>query len=362
MLPKKDNSNSYEFLQLKKAICEKLGFSIKTTPDCIKLHELILDADVGYISVTTLYRIFLNSSKTKPYQSTINILYKYLGFHNQEEFISYVDNQTNQSKIQFKERDNFKNELLYHCINLNAFKPIDNLFDTLKEAQVFERKKNAFHLFDCLQKINNPVPFFKRFSKNEFVREEFYEEGFDPAFRIKGYEVGFEFYLDGINPYNNYKDLQDYIFGKTVLFRHCFLQKDYVNALKLGDQLYCQLSISQNELDKINIFPRMRFMVYKLWFLLISQSHRSIVNDYLEGMLSYCKKNYSITDSDKNKILYYNFVEGLLFVPRSDIYHDRLKEIFLTEFNSLPKSLVHKHIKHSLPYFEPNGLLLIRPL
>ncbi len=361
MPPRIFDANSYEFLQLKVEIYDKIGFKINNTSDCIKLHELILAADVGYISVTTLYRIFLNSSKTKPYQNTINILYKYLGFQNQEEFIKHIDTQNNPSKTQVKEKEYNKNELLYHCIDLHAFKPLDNLFDSLKKSRVSERKKIAFELFDCLQKINNPIPFFKWFSKNEFVRKEFYEEGFDPTFRIKGYDIGFDYYLSGINPYSNLNNLQDYIFAKTVLFRHYFLQKDYIKSLKLGEELYCRLFISKNDLEEVHMFPRVRFQVYKLWFLLLKQSPSSIVHDYIEELLLYCKKKYSSIDSNKNKILYYNLVEVLLFVPESDIYHDQLKEIFINDFNGFPKSLIHKHIKHSLPYFEPNGLLILRP-
>ena len=74
----KPHFDQFSLDQLKFAILEKIGYNITTKPDCAKLSDLIAKNGYGRISESTLYRLFFQFKKHRPYKSTLDILCKFI--------------------------------------------------------------------------------------------------------------------------------------------------------------------------------------------------------------------------------------------------------------------------------------------
>ena len=69
-------------LKFIEAIYYKTGIRITSKRDCKIISELILNEKIGYISVSTLYRIFLLNDYTyKPFKNSLDILSKFCGYY-----------------------------------------------------------------------------------------------------------------------------------------------------------------------------------------------------------------------------------------------------------------------------------------
>ena len=68
--------NTYTLLELKSQLALKLFFVVSNKSDCQKLSEILLKEGFGSISVTTLYRLFINYNGAGNYsfvdKSTLN--------------------------------------------------------------------------------------------------------------------------------------------------------------------------------------------------------------------------------------------------------------------------------------------------
>jgi hypothetical protein len=73
--------------RLKFELLKKIGWSVSTKPDCAKLSILIVENGNGYVSESTLYRLFFQSEKYKPYKSTLDIICQFLDYKDSNEFV-----------------------------------------------------------------------------------------------------------------------------------------------------------------------------------------------------------------------------------------------------------------------------------
>ena len=355
--------DDYLFNLLKIELAKKIGFSITTKSECAKLSQLIFNAGFSLVSESTLYRIFIKNNNHKPHKSTLSILSEFIG---KGDWDAFCESSTKKKIFNYQNgiinKPTIENNLVFQCIETEAFPALGNFLTKIYEADNEAQETMALTLYDSLTLSSKNIPFFKRFSNNIFVRKQFFENGFDPSFRIPSYDVGFEYYLKQVNPSFGLSDFQDFIFAKTALFRHYFLNHNYEKATAIGNEIYQSMDNNQNEVEQLYIFPRMRFIAYKLWYLKIIQTKLFLVEDYINYLLNYCDDNYAKLDFIEKRILFYTVGEAFS-VSEVDIEHqNQLKQLFLKEYMAFPKYLLNKPIKEALPYFEPNGLLHRRPI
>ncbi len=353
--------NSYSLLELKSLIETKLKFCILSKPDCAKLSQILLLEGYGSISETTLYRLFLNYKGIVPYRHTLNVLANYVGYTNWDIYYEAV-NSNDQFLSKIVSRQSGNKELLYHCISMEADKPLFAYFESLADKD----HKYQFHIgldvFDSLQQVKDPKRFFKKFIKNDFVKEYVLENLFDPSFRIKGSDYAYELYPSNLKADYSLNDLRDFVFSKSVLFRYYYLKGDLEKALKIGDEMYLHQPFESNDLELLFIYPKMRYKAYKIWYLILTNKSKTEIEDYVVTLLEYGKTIYNTIEKQYNRIVFHCIAETFCDSTFDYKYFVLLKEIFKEEYELLPDKIFDKSIKNTLPYFEPNGLLYYRPL
>lgn len=355
--------DAFSVYELNLQLMKKLGYSIKSKSDCSKLSESIFKEGLGLISQSTLYRILLYDKEHKPFYNTLSIITQFLGYQDWEDFCKAI-----HSKKKFEytnghlSNSNIEKSLLYQCIQLESYKPLEELFNNIQDVEQEARDSITLALYDSLLAIPNTMPFFKHFRNNIFVREAFFEYGVDPTFRIANYDEGFKLYLSNYKPNRGLLDLQSFIFGNCVLFRHYYLKGELEKALFIGQTLYEKLLLSESEIDSIYIFPRLRYVSLKLLYLKLINISANQEENYVVYLLEYVKSVYSSLDYVNRRIVFYNIAEAFLVARISKTYQEQLKSIFENEFALFPLGLIHKPLTKVLSYFEPNGLLQHRPI
>lgn len=354
--------DAYSFHELNIQLMKKLGYRIKSKTDCAKLSELIFKEGLGLISQSTLYRILLYDKEHKPFYNTLSIIAQFLGYDDWDGFYKAVQYKKRFEQINGNlSKVNLEKSLIYQCIQLENYIPLEALFDNILDVGQEEKDSIMLTVFDSLLISNKTIPFFHFFTNNRFVREEFFEHGVDPTFRIANYDVGFNLYLKNCKPTNSVLDLQSYIFGNCILLRHYFLKGKYLNAKAIGKKIYNELIITEKELNEIYIFPRMRYLSSKLLFLKLTNSKPNGIIDYVLFLLKYAKSVYSTLDAFEKRIVFYTISEVFIQAKIDYNYQEQIKSIFINDFSKLPNSLIDKPLHKIITYFEPNGLLMQRP-
>jgi len=364
-MPKLYNNTKSIFIdELQVKLKEKFGYHIKTKPDCAKLSQIILTNLSESVSESTLYRLFILEKSHKTSTAILNILARLIGYADWDEFELFINNKEHTKLILGASANSIikPKSLIYHNMALGCYKPLEALFEDAIELENELRFEIVLDVFDSLMQIENPLPFFKHFAKNPLIRNYFFEIGFDPHFRIKHYDEGIKIYAESVLPERGLTDMQDYVFSSTVLFRHYYLTKNFVKAIEYGKQLYQQSNYSTHDLEAIYAFPQMRYLSYKIWHLLLIGSPITVIDDYILWLLDYCKTQYSVFALEERRILFVCVAEVLIVANKAEMYQLPLKEIFIEEYKLFPDILFHKSLKHSLPYFDQNGLLRYRPV
>ncbi|RAR73777.1 hypothetical protein [Flavobacterium aciduliphilum] len=358
MTKSRNTLNAFTLSELKSQISIKLGFPIVGKTDCLKLSTLLQKKNYGSISVSTLYRLFVNYKGIIPYQNTLDVLSQYLEYSCWANFVDTVEkkspNRPSPEKIEIT------NNLLFHCIQYEATKPLTSYFESIEEMDYSFKAKVALEVYDSLLLTKKPELFFSNFSKNKFVKQFVLEDAFDPGFRIKNYDWAFKLYCN--NTFDNSKEnLQDYVFSQSVLFRHYVLSNNNKEALEIGKKIFIQKPVLSDDLDDIFIFPNIRYRAYKLWYLILINKSRMEIKNYIEELLEYCRTIYIDLDEISRKIVFQTIGEVFCYTTIISKYHVELKTIFKKEFETIPNSVFEKPLKKTLHYFESNGLLFHRP-
>jgi hypothetical protein len=355
--------DAFSVRELNLQLMKKLGYSIKSKSDCAKLSDVIFKEGLGLVSESTLYRILLYDKAHKPFYTTLSIITQYLGYTDWEDFcktihrkkeFNYCNGQLSNAPLE--------SSLLYHCIQHESYKPLEELFEAMTEAEQEAKDSITLTLYDSLLVTTNSLSFFNYFGNNTFVREAFFEYGVDPRFRIAHYEEGFNIYLSNYKPSRSVLDLQSYIFGNCVLLRHYYNKGTLDKALAISQTLYEKPLLSPTELETLYIFPRLRYLSLKLVHLKLHNPNPIAIEDYIHYLLEYAKELYAALTYVERRIVFYNLAEAFLWAKVDTDYHNQLKAIFEKEFALVPEGVLHKPLSIVLPYFEPNGLLQHRPV
>jgi hypothetical protein len=347
---------------LKQKVLIQAGFNITTKSDCVKLSKFLLNTGVGYISETTIYRLFLkDDNKHAPYKSTLDILCNFIGYADLSLFI-----ESNLVDYGFIKDYNFSDTtldfLFYSCIKNNNFKSLFEYFEKIEDLTDEVKKGIVLNLFDALTKSDNNNSFFKEFSENKFVREWILELGHDPKFRIANYDEAYLYYLKNTKITKDFNHLQQYVFANAVLFRSSFIRNDFKNASIYGLKLYVKnLNLILSHSNDIHFFPFVRFISYRLWYLSLINSSAVDTLEYAKYLLEFTKLNLINADKLKREILFNTIGEVLVRSNLPISYQVTFKQLFVTELMDLNLNEFDFKLVDLLPQLQPNGLLRHRP-
>ncbi len=348
--------------RLKFELLKKIGWSVSTKPDCAKLSVIIVESGIGYISESTLYRLFFQFEKHRPYKSTLNILCQFLDYKDSNDFVEKLA----ESRLQLHASGintlaNQYNGLLFYCIEHTSKTPLIEFFEETHELPHQFKEDVSVAIFDSLVKTTQYDWFFKEFASQSYVREYFFERGHDTKFRIKNYDQAYFKYLESVRADKDIQHFQDYIFGNSVLFRHYYISQKSNQALEQANVLYkknLNVDAHQNEL---HIWPFIRYTAYKLWYLEITKAKLVEIEGYARYLLDLCQQLKVKVSKDDQKILFHTVAETFVHSSLPESYHWTLKTLFKNGFVSVPEVIYNKHLKYSLPYFDQNGAINSRP-
>jgi hypothetical protein len=351
--------SAYQKKELFIKICVKSGFPIRTKQDCRKVSELIKNEGYSALSESTIYRLFLLKENTnQPYLHTLNVLAKYCGFKDWQDFET-VQNSVDQFVYgfgKFKDAATPIKSLIAVCIHTNELKPLIHYteqFETISDVDI--NYKFAEEIFQSVLTNQNNETFFKEFAHFRVIREFFFEILADPSFSIPGYESGIHHYLKGLNPHGSVQELQDFIFGNCLLFRHYFLTKSTEKAKELGNQLFRELTFTTEELASIHVFPAARYYACKLMYLEMNEQLIQ-TESFFEWLMAYFSARMDQFSLDEKKILFYCLGEALIFNSYLVTSHqDQLKALFTELFDLVPNRLMTASLEQIVPYFNKNS-------
>lgn len=350
---------SHHFKKLNEIIFHKTGLSLNSKADCNKLSNTISSGQFGYVSVSTLYRIFvLKSKKHNPYKHTLDILCTFAGY---KDAVNFFESEKENSKRNLLSYRSTSESLLYYSFKNESYNVLHDYFDSTENISHVIKEKKAVEIFDVLLKLEKNQNFFKTFAKHPFIRKYFFEIAHDPKFRISGYEIGYLHYLKNVKAEQDLQQFQDYIFGNCVLFRKYFIMNEFDKALLIGKLLY-EKNISSDELyGKIHLFPLLRYAAYKLWYLHLKKASEVKIYSYAEEVLMLAEQKLMNCFGNERNIVFHTIGEVFTKMRMSSDYQNGLLTLFTSDLKRIPLPSQNKNIEQLLPYFEPNGLLRFRP-
>ena len=358
MKPSKLKFDGFSLDRLKSELLGKINYSILTKPDCTKLSNIIVESGKGYISESTLYRLFFQFEKHHPNKSTLDIICRFLEYKDGNEFIEKLA----ESRLELHYNGintlpNKNNGLLFYSIEHTAKGPLTEFFEETNEQPHQFKTDISISIFNALLKTTKQDWFFNEFAGQPYVREYFFERGHDTKFRIKNYDKAYLKYLESVHSDKDLQNFQDYIFGNCVLFRHYYVSKKAKEALNQAAMLYQkELPLDTHEHD-IHIWPYIRYAAYKLWYLEITKAKPNELELYANYLLDLCKRLKAKVVPHDQKILFHTVAETFIHSSVSVQFHWDLKKVFINEFKFLPEIIYSKHLKYSLPYFDQNGAI-----
>lgn len=350
--------------ELRNRVLNTLGFVIRSKKDCEILSKRMNDLGIGYISESTLYRFFINyNNQHSFYKHTLDALAAFCGENNLNNFEIWFKKKIDIN-LSFGLTDHAEKpikSLVHFCLdNNNSLKPLYNFVEQIEENDFPDYYNLGIEFYKALHSnTKSNLSFFQNFSHLPFVRQYFFERSVDIDFTIKDYEMGLNYYLNNISPENSIKELNDFIFGRCILFRH-HVKNNQIEKIKLiGNQLYKKFRLSDDQLEKLHIYPRLRYLSYKLFFL---KFHADDVNfrDHVHYLINYCTLNIDKWDNLEQRIVFSCIAEIFIIVNIPNSYANSLKTVFwkLIQIYTLNKS--NASLKELFKYTQVSNLKFIQ--
>lgn len=338
-------------------------FPIRTRGDCAILSKKIQEKGAGYISESTLYRLILTPDKSHSfYTNTYDKLAAFIGMNNMNDFEQW---QRKQRDFDFglgiiTVKNKPVKSMVKVCIHTNSFYPLQEFTEQLHELEQHQKMRLGLEIYQSLlSNPNNNLAFFKRFSHLPVVRDCFFENCIDPEFKLIGYAEGLQYYLNQANPKNSLPQFQQFVFGNCILFRHFILKNKKQEAKKYGKKLYEEYSIKLWKLNKLFIFPRMRYLAYKIWWLELNNLHLE-AEKYTRQVLEYCEDNLKYWSENEQRIAFSCLAEVLLSIDNNLHLHIQLKSVFNKLLLGFSDTMIQKPLSEILSYTGHDGLLVYK--
>ncbi len=345
--------------ELYKLVCIRLGFPIRSKLDCRKLSEQISNEGHSSISESSLYRLFLQrGSSNRPYLHTLEILARFCGFTGWNDF------EEQQNKLdsfvrgygRFPQNKFPLKSLISVCIHTNEIKPLIHYTEQFNDiADVDLKVKFAEEIFHSTLTNSDNRLFFREFCRFPVIREFYFEFLADPTFSIPNYEEGMHYYLSGLRKDEHLRDLQDYVFGNCLLFRHYFISGQLEKARAIGEELYERMNLSENQLNDIGVFPTARYFSCKIIYFELKKD-RAQMSEFIEVLFDYLDRKMANQTLVEQRIFFFSLGECFIMSTTIDLhFHERLKGIFSHLFDVMPSKLYQQKLSKIIPYFDQNG-------
>lgn len=338
---------------LLESIFNKTGIFISSKNDCRLISQLIANEKVGFLSESTLYRFFLYPShNSKPYKNTYNVLAKFCGYPDWNTFLKYYDSNYLYNEPKFL--NNSINIVIENFVVNEKFNPLIEIYNTLEKENYKTKEFFGIKTFLNFQKTNLFPKFMKEFGDHPFVRYILIESLFDPYHRMNGYAEGIEYYMLKTNETS--KDYtRDLIFSQAVLFRHYYLNS-HQKALETGKKLY-EDATWEAEVKNLHIFPKIRFMAYKFWYLHMKKNEVAQQNEYAAYFKEWIKNEIQKTETIHELNIIYHTTKEVLRNLKLDALDKEIKILF--------EARISNQYAHHLEFdklYNPNGIISVIPL
>jgi hypothetical protein len=342
---------------LKAKFEERLSFRIFTKSDCKKASEIIQKDNLKSISESTIYRLFLwEENKNIPYLHTLDIIAEFIGYPDWLSLEKYFDEINDFQRLYgvFPDKQQYKSLLSFNIHN-SSFKPLYNFLEQFPNELSFDKKVILGEDIYISLKTNpnGNVEFYKQFHSLPIIREGFFELLADPNFSIPDYEIGLGYYLKNIKPHQSVKSMQDYIFANSLLLRYYFFKGNKDSVIKLGKELYLNFMLSDKDFNLIYVFPKMRYLTYRLFY---DEATTGFNQNYFEWLLEFVFEEIQITNLMETRIIIHTICDTLQIYPKlqEEIFNQfvlKCPEIF-TKF---PSYIYKLPINERLRFVDPNS-------
>jgi len=335
----------------------RIGYQLGTKLDCRKVSELITLETGSSVSESTLYRMFLwEGGDNTPYFHTLEIIAKFIGHP------SWVDleNEINElSKFHFMygampSQSPYKSLMKFN-IHSDSLRPLYGFLEQFPEDLDTERRFLLGHeIFSSLQSNpNKNIDFFKNFQNIPVVRSSFFEFLADPDFSIPDYEQGLIFYLGDIKPHQSLKALQDFVFANTLLLRYNFLKGDNDKVLEVGRALYLDFEMTKEEMDSLYIFPKIRYLSYKMLYRYVSFGFDIT---YWTWLKDFAIKTAQRSVFNEQRIIIHTILDTLHINQALQLeVYDEFSALFPDVFNKFPDYIHRLTIDQKIKFIDPNA-------
>lgn len=341
-------------------IVDTVSFPIINSADCKKISDLIAIKNLPPVSVSTLYRLFLSENTNyTPFLHTLDVLAIFCGYPNwfklEKHFIELAQFEFSYGKLDYTNKK--QKSLLKICIHRNELKPLYVFSEQFDAKLDFEKKLilGAEFYYSLKRNTNKNENFYKNFSQLPIIRESFFELFADPTFEINDYETGIKHYLNGVKPGTTSQALQDFIFGNSLLFRHYYISNKKAEAKKTAKLLYEEHDFSDDDLDSIYVFPRIRYHAYKLFYLYLTNQFIK-AEKHEDWLIEYAEINNKKLDTTESRILFHTLTDVFTnndFTKTEK--QEELKIVFKNLFDLFPPYFKKFQLNSLLPYLEQNA-------
>jgi hypothetical protein len=241
--------------------------------------------------------------------------------------------------------------IITDLVNQEKFNSLIDIFDSVSNENYKTKEYVGLRTFISFQKNTSFSTFVKKYGQHVFVRNILLEALYDPFHRIHGYTDSFQYYLELTHP-NDTNYLQDYIFANAVLFRY-FYFNDILKAKEISKKLY-GFPISSNEFDAIYIFPRARYIAYKMWYLHLNEAKNNTLTNYLDEVYYFIENEFN----KSNFIIEINIIFETFIEVVQQLNLTQLEQKINALYESKIKSLKISNLS-TIKQMHSNGLLNI---
>ncbi|MFN7327679.1 MAG: hypothetical protein ACK5SQ_13950 [Chitinophagales bacterium] len=341
-------------IALLETIFLKTGIYISNKNDCRAISQLIQKEKIGYLSESTLYRLFLSkTNQHRPYKNTYELLSIFCGFKSWNDFQSFTFRTFEQHEDRFF-RESLEAVVSHFVANARYHSLID-LFDGIAHLRYRQQEFIAVTTFSGFLKKDDFPLFIRDFGDHPFVRHFLIEALHDPCHRPKGYTQALHYYLQHKNPIKD-SAFQDYVFGHTVLFRHAFLERSS-DCTSIGQHLF-NLDLESPAFKELHLFPKTRYLGYLTWHLHLTEETTAL-EEHLYYLRSWTLQTIQATQDYSEVNIVYQTLEEVYQQLQLEEELSHLRQVYHQYLQQQPAEdrsfILHHHANGIFYFFPPCG-------